>query len=137
MDWQAALRARAIASPALTGLLAAYKGAPTVFWGERPQGSALAAVTLLDLTAEVTQHLKGVEGLQAARVQADVWAESYAAMQRITEALIDALLPPHSGNGVKFTRAMIELGPRDLPERDGEKTIFRKSMDLIVHHLTA
>lgn len=137
MDWQAALRARAIAAPAVTALLATYAGAAAVFWGERPQGSSLPAVTLLDLTPEVTQHLKGVEGLQAARVQADVWAGSYGAMQRITDALIAALLPPHTGNGVKFTRAMIKLGPRDLPERDGDKMIYRKSMDLVVHHATA
>lgn len=127
MDWQGALRAR---------LVGATSVGTKVYWENAPQGTALPYVTLLDVTQLRPQHLKGFD-LEAARVQIDVWAGKYADKQTIMEAALEALVPSHTGNGHQFQRAMIDLGPRDIPERDGETIIYRKSADLIFHHSTA
>jgi hypothetical protein len=50
------------------------------------------------------------------------------------EAVLTALVPGGTFNGNTFQRADIDLGPRDIPERDGDTIIFRKSADLIIHH---
>lgn len=132
MDWQAALRARLIANGTLTTLLGGQK----VYWENAPQGTALPYVTLLDVTELRPQNLKGWD-LEAARVQIDAWAATYASKQAIMEAAIAAIVPANTANSHTFQRAMVDLGPRDIPERDGELIIFRKSADLIFHHNTA
>lgn len=134
MDWKAALRTRLLADGPLGALVSTR-----IDWVERPQGKTLPAVTLQCIGDGHEQHLKGFESLRPARVQYDVWADTYADATALKDALIAAAVPAHTGNGHVFSRAMVELPPRDLPDRitagDGaEKTIFRISMDLIHHH---
>jgi len=123
MDWQGAFLARARLGHAKT------------YWEEAPQGTARPYVTLLDVTQSRPQHLNGYD-LEAARVQIDVWADTYAQKNTIMEAVLAALVPGASNsNGHTFQRAMIELGPRDIGgERDGQTPIRRKSADLLIHH---
>lgn len=123
MDWQAALLLRARAGEAKT------------YWENAPQGTARPYVTLLDVTQLRPQTLNDWD-LEAARVQIDVWANTYSSKQTIIEAVLAALVPGGTFNGHKFQRADIALGPRDLPERDGDTIIYRKSADIIVHHTT-
>lgn len=134
MDWQEALRARLLADGPLTALVSTR-----IDWVERPQGKSLPAVTLQGISDAREQNLKGFEGLQPARVQYDVWGDTYASVRDTVEALIAAAVPSQTGNGHRFTRAMVELPPRDLTERvsagDGlNKTVFRTTFDLIHHH---
>jgi hypothetical protein len=140
MDWQQALRTRLLGDGPLAALVSTR-----IDWNERPQGKVLPALTLQCVGDGREQHFKGFHSLQAARVQYDVWADSYATAAAIRDALIGedvapgAAVPAHTGNGHTFSRAMVELPPRDLTERvtvgDGQsKTIFRISMDLIHHH---
>lgn len=129
MDWQSALRARLVADITLAALVGTR-----VYWAERPQNSLLPAVTLLTISDGREQHLKGIETLQASRVQIDVWAATYASGRAVAEAVLSASIPANLGNGVQFSRAMVDLGPRDLVETTGTQTIFRTSMDLIFHH---
>lgn len=125
MDWQGALLARARAGEAKT------------YWEQAPQGTARPYVTLLDVTQLRPQTLTGWD-LEAARVQIDVWANSYASKQTIMEAVLAALIPGGTGNGHVFQRAEVALGPRDVAgERDGTTPVFRKTADLIIHHKTA
>jgi hypothetical protein len=128
MDWQGALLARLRAAAGVTALV----GAKT-YWENAPQGVARPYVTLLDVTQLRPQTLKGWD-LEAARVQIDVWTDTYASKQAIMEAVLAALVPGGTFNGNTFQRADIDLGPRDIPERDGDTIIFRKSADLIIHH---
>lgn len=121
MDWQGALLVRARTGEAKT------------YWENAPQGTARPYVTLLDVTELRPQTLKDWD-LEAARVQVDVWADSYASKQTITAAVLGAIVPGGTSSGHTFQRADIVLGPRDIPERDGEVIIFRKSTDLIIHH---
>lgn len=128
MDWQAALRARLIAAAPLTALVG-----QRVYWVDRPQGSALPAVTLQTVADARNQHLKGFDSIQPARVQIDIWALNYATARSVAEAVLAAAIPAATQGGVKFARAMVELPPRDLIERTDTQTIFRVSTDLIFH----
>jgi hypothetical protein len=125
MDWQGALLARARA------------GQTKTYWEQAPQGTARPYVTLLDVTSLRPQTLTGWD-LEAARVQIDVWANTYAEKQTIMEAVLAAVIPGGTGNGHIFQRADVALGPRDMAgERDGTTPVFRKSADLILHHKPA
>lgn len=125
MDWQGALLARARAAVAKT------------YWEEAPQGTTRPYVTLLDVTERRPQLLNGWD-LEAARVQIDVWTDTYAEKQTAMEAILAALVPGNTSNGHVFQRADIALGPRDIGgERDGQTPIRRKSADLIIHHTPA
>lgn len=125
MDWRAAFRARA------TGLAGGR-----VFWGDRPQsgsGSALPAVVLSSVSDDRPQTLKDWS-LAPGRVQIDTYAATNKEAWELAESLITTLVPGNSSNGHNFSRADVALGPRDLPERVGNTTIYRVSMDLLVHH---
>lgn len=133
MDWFAALVTRANGNGTLTTLLGGQK----VYPENAPQSGTTPVrrpyITLLDLTAGRPQHLNGYD-LEPSRVQVDVWAETYKQKNAIMEAFLSAVVPGGTFNGHNFQRADIELGPRDIPERDGETIIYRKSADLIIHH---
>lgn len=129
MDWRGALRARLLAD----GPLAALVGT-RVYWIERPQTGPLPAVTLLTISDGHEQTLKELQGYQASRVQIDVWAANQPSAYAVAGAVIDAALPADTGNGQIFSRAMVDLPPRDMAERIGSTTVFRVSMDLIFHH---
>jgi len=128
MDWQGALLARVRGAAGVTALIGAKS-----FWENAPQGTNRPYVTLLDVTELRPQTLTDWD-LEAARVQIDVWADRYDQKQAIMEAVLAALVPGNTSNGHTFQRADIVLGPRDIPERDGEQIIFRKNADLIIHH---
>jgi hypothetical protein len=129
MDWQAALLARVRGAAGVTALISTRS-----YWENAPQGTALPYVTLLDVTQLRPQTLTDWD-LEAARVQIDVWALTYASKQAIMEAVLAALVPGNTSNGHTFQRADIALGPRDIAgERDGETIIYRKTADLIIHH---
>lgn len=128
MDWQAALLARVRAAGPVTALISTRS-----YWENAPQLAVRPYVTLLDVTQLRPQTLSGWD-LEAARVQIDVWADSYLSKQAIMEAVLTALVPGNTSNGHTFQRADVALGPRDIPERDGDTIIYRKSADLIIHH---
>lgn len=130
MDWFAALIARANGD---AGITAAIGTANKVYPENAPQSKPRPYVTLLDVTEQRPQHLDGWD-LEPARVQVDVWANSYASKNAIMEAVLAVLVPGGTSNGHKFQRADVALGPRDIPERDGDTIIYRKSADLIIHH---
>lgn len=122
MDWQAAL------------LIRARTGQSKTYWEQAPQGTTRPYVTLLDVTSLRPQTLKGWD-LEAARVQIDVWADTYALKNSIMEAVLAALVPGATASGHKFQRADVAMGPRDIAgERDGTTPVFRKTADLIIHH---
>ncbi len=134
MDWQQAYRARLLAASPL-----AAQVFERIYWGERPQGSSLPAVTLMLVGDARNQHLKGFDSIQPARVQVDVWGATYAAARGVISLVLDAIVPGARVNGHVFARAVIDIPPRDLIERvstgaNSETRLFRVSMDLIVNH---
>ena len=131
MDWQAALRARLTGASAVTDLVGTR-----IYWVERPQSSALPAITLQTVDDRMPQHMKGFDGLDVARVQVDVWGRTYAEVRPIVRAAIDALAPANTSNGVRFERAFVD-GVRDLGEQTETVFVHRTAVDLIVHHAAA
>lgn len=130
MDWFGALLTRANGAAGITSVLGANK----VFPEQATQGTLRPFVTLLDVTELRPQTLKGWD-LEAARVQIDVWANTYSSKNAIMEAVLAALVPGGTYSGHTFQRADIAMGPRDVAgERDGTTTVFRKTADLIIHH---
>lgn len=132
MTWQGALLARLRAAAGVTALVGAKS-----YWEQAPQGTARPYVTLFDVTALRPQTLKGWD-LEAGRVQIDVWTDAYTLKNTIMDAVLAALVPGGTSNGHVFQRADVALGPRDIAgERDGTTPVFRKTVDLIIHHTTA
>jgi hypothetical protein len=133
MDWQGALRARLTGAPAITALVGT---APArVYWVDRPQASALPAITLQVIDEPREQHMGGFHSLQAVTVQVDAWATSYASARAVKEAVIDTLVPEQTGNGIAFQRAFVRT--RDLGERVETQFIHRSSMDFVFHYSLA
>lgn len=123
MDWRAALLSR------FSGLAGGR-----FYWVERPQGGPLPAGVLVMVSDARDQHLKGFEGMQASRVQIDCYGAKAKEAWDLAEAVIAAVVPAAVTNGHGFSRAMVDLPPRDLTERAADKTVFRVSMDLIFNH---
>jgi hypothetical protein len=131
MDWQGALRARLIAAAPVTALVA-----QRVYWVDRPQASALPAITLQTITEDRPQNMAGFDGLDRSLVQLDVWGNSYAQVQQVKEAALAAVIPANTANGIRFWRAFVD-SIRDLGEQVETQFIHRASIDLIFHHATA
>jgi hypothetical protein len=134
MDWQEAWRARLLAVAPLASLLEGE-----IHWGEAPQGTPYPNLAMLLVADGHEQHLKGFWSIQPARIQIDARGASYLQARAIKSAFLAAALPGGTTNGHTFSRAMVELPPRDIIERvsalEGQsKSIFRVSMDLTVHH---
>jgi len=128
---QGALRARLLAASTVTALVG-----QRVSWLDRPQGSALPSVTLQTISDGRPQHFGGLQDLRPTRVQIDVWAATYASSRAVAEAVIAAILPAETINGVRFSRSFID-SLNDLSERLGETSIYRTSIDVIVWHSLA
>ena len=104
-----------------------------VYWSERPQGSPLPALVLSAVSDDRPQTLKDWD-LAPGRVQLDAYAATQEAAWSLAEAALTTLTPGATSGGHKFFRGDVALGLRDLSERIGNTTIFRVSMDLIIHH---
>lgn len=134
MDWQQALRARALADSPLDALVG-----NEIHWVELPQGVGRPNLLLTTVADTQEQHLKGFTGTQPAQVQFDARADSAKEAWDVMRATIAALTPGQTGNGFKWSRGMVTIAPRDQPDRvaakDGaSKTVFRVSADLTFHH---
>jgi hypothetical protein len=127
MDMETALRTRLIEDPAVAALTAAR-----VSWLERPQGEGFPAITLQMIDDPREQHLRGLESLQTALVQLDVWALTYASANAVKGAAIAALLPAATVGSVRFQRSFVRS--RDLSERTDTKLIFRPSLDFTINY---
>jgi hypothetical protein len=129
MDWQGALLSRVRAASGVTALISTRS-----YWEQAPQGATRPYVTLLDVTELRGQTLSGWD-LEFARVQIDVWADTYTAKNNIMEAVLAAIVPGGTSNSHVFQRADVALGPRDISgETDGTTPIFRKTADLLIAH---
>lgn len=123
MDWRQAFRSR------VTGLAGGR-----VYWVERPQEvKTLPAAVLLVVSDGRPQTLKDFD-LSPKRVQVDTYGANQKEAWDLAEAMLGELIPGETINGHTFFRADVMIGPRDMTERVGNETVFRVSMDLIVHH---
>lgn len=130
MNMEGALRARLIAAAPVAALIA-----QRIYWVERPQATGLPAVTLQIIDDPREQHMKGLHGHQAVLVQVDAWGGTYAQTKALKEAIIAALLPAETSNGIVFGRAFVRS--RDLSETTEAGLIFRASLDFTINHAPA
>jgi hypothetical protein len=122
MDMQGALRARIVGASTTAG--------SRVYWVDRPQAAALPAVTLQTVSDPRPQHLKGFNPLRETRVQIDSWGDTYAAAKTLMEAVLAAVVPENTANGIRFDRALVDNSD-DGGERTETKFIHRQRADLI------
>jgi hypothetical protein len=124
MDLQGALRAR---------LLGATAAGQRVYWVQRPQASALPAITLQTVTGDYPKTYDGLEATRSPRIQMDAWAATYAEARAICAAVIAELATKETSNGIVFDNIQFD-GERDFLETQGTTQIYRTSVDLIVWH---
>ena len=105
-----------------------------VAWGRRPQGSALPAI-VLTIVSEVTDYTyAGATALKTTRVQADIYAASYAAALAVDAALVSAASGFRGVVGAtEFTGIFLESRFDEAVEADSEP-LSRISRDLMVKH---
>lgn len=128
MDFEGALRARITS--------ANTSAASRVTWDERPQATPLPAVTLHDIVDQRPQHLKGFDGLKPRQVQIDCWAATSVARAVLREAVLAAVVPENTSNGIRFDRAIVDA-IRGGGERVETQFVFRASLDLTFWWATA
>lgn len=132
MDMEQALLARCEEDTELRALIARR-----VHWEERPAGQGHPSIVLQVVSAPRDQHMKGFQCLKRTRVQALIFAESYAAKKAVTEALIGCLVPAGTFHGIKFRRAMI-AADADRPAGASETTtVLCRQVDFIIWHSPA
>jgi hypothetical protein len=123
-----ALHTRLLASAGLTALVGSR-----VVWIERPQGSALPAVTLQLISPGREYTYGGASGTSNPRVQADCWGRTYSEAKLVSRALIDTVEQRSTVGGVRFGPSFIDatrdMAPEELP---GGVKVYRVSIDIIV-----
>jgi hypothetical protein len=125
MDMEGALKARIVA----LGTAAATR----VDWVDRPQGTALPAITLQTISGDHPYTHGGLEQTRDPRVQMDVWGRSYGEVKSVMDALIAGLSVSDESNGISFEPARFE-NERDGLERLDTANVYRRGIDLIVWH---
>jgi hypothetical protein len=131
MDFEGALRSRLTGAGAVTSLVA-----QRIYWVDRPQASALPAITLQIISEPREQHMGGFHSRQFVLVQVDGWATSYSQGKALKEAILAALVPEVTINGIKFGTAT-DITIRDLGERLETQFIHRPSIDIRFNYTPA
>lgn len=131
MDFEGALRARLTGAAAVTSVVG-----QRIYWVDRPQASALPAITLQIVDDPREQNMAGFQSRLFCTVQVDVWATSYAQGKSAKEAAIAALTPETTANGIKFGTAT-NIQARDLSERTETQFIYRPSIDFRFNYALA
>lgn len=131
MDMEGALRARLLGATAVTNLVG-----QRVYWEDRPQTAGLPAITLNLIVDDRDQHMGGFQSVKDALVQIDVWATSFASKKAIKEAVIAALAPEQTANGIRFQGAT-QVSARPQNERIETQYIFRDVIEMRLHYSNA
>lgn len=131
MDFEGAVRARLTGAGAVTAIVA-----QRIYWVDRPQLAALPAVTLQIIVENREQDMVGFQSRQFVVVQVDIWAASYAQGKALKEAVIVALTPEVTSDGIKFGTAT-NIQARDLSERTETQFIYRPSLDFRFNYAIA
>ena len=105
-----------------------------IYWLQRPQASALPAVTLTRVSAIHNYHHRGDSGLIESRVQVDCWATTFAGAKGASRAIIAHLTgATFEQDGIRFQGAFVD-GERDTFEGDVNPPLYRASVDFMLWH---
>ena len=131
MDMEGALRARLLAAAPVAAIVG-----QRIYWDERPQASALPAVVLEFVTDLREQTFGGFQSLLSARIQIWAFALSFGDKKRLKEAIIAAIEPQYSGNGIWFDPTTeIFAVPRN--EQTDTQMIYADVIDCQIHYRPA
>lgn len=123
---------------ALTALLASVAGGRR-FWTRAPANYPTATTPLARPYVVMTRaggrrdyHMTGQSDPVMSRVQIDCYGDTYDSVRSVIAAIV-SILSGYSGGDIQ---AIFVEGERDLPAADaGDVSLmFRKSIDIIVHH---
>lgn len=129
---EAAFLAKLLASAGVTALVSAR-----INWLRRPQGESLPAIVLHRIDGAPDYHHAGASGLVVSRVQVDCLGLSYASVKAIARAFEAAVTAQTFTQGaIRFDVIMI-ADERDSTFNEAPETLFRTSLDLLVHHASA
>lgn len=123
-----ALIARLLATTGVTALVSTR-----IYWVERPQAKALPSITLQVISPGRSYTFGGADGTADPRVQVDCWGRSYSEAKAVSRAVIDALEPPASQDGIEFHKGFLDAAS-DEPVEDlpGGGKVYRVSMDFFL-----
>lgn len=104
-----------------------------VYWGIRPQNSALPAIVLTTVSDERSQHMTDFDTYQAKRVQIDCYAATYEQSVDLREALIEGIVPEATQGVTRFLRGFVN----NTMTRGSDTTngyVHRQMLDLSIWH---
>lgn len=115
----------------LTDLLASLAGGKR-FWLRAPQGIKPPYAVMQRITGIRDNHFQGPSGLVESRVQIDLYDKTYDGVAVMARSVVSSL----SGRRIGIIQAIFVDSERDLPAADAGdvKQLFRKSLDIIIHH---
>lgn len=129
MSMETALRSRLLNDATVAGITGTR-----VDWTERPQMTALPAVTLQVISDPRPQTFSGFTGFRETRVQIDCWGLTRGAVVALREAVIAAVAPAGTFYSVNFGRSFFPTGGIDRGENTETGFVHRDSIDALVWH---
>lgn len=123
MSFEIALRSR------LTGTAASTR----VYWGIRPQATALPAILLSTVSGMRDQHYEGVISAQGNRVQIDCLASSKAAAVSLRDAVMAIIKQPAIVGDDEFQAGFVNIF-RDLVEDTASGVVHTEMIDATIWH---
>ncbi|MDP2358017.1 MAG: DUF3168 domain-containing protein [Beijerinckiaceae bacterium] len=105
-----------------------------IHWLQRPQASAVPAVTLTRVSGVHNYHHGGDSGLMESRVQVDAWAKTFAGAKEVSRAIVAHLTgATFEQGGIRFQGAFVD-GERDTFEADVNPPLYRTTVDFMLWH---
>lgn len=105
-----------------------------IVWGDRPAGSGYPAIVLQVISPGRRYDHDGFDGLEAPRVQADIWAEAYADTRSIGDAYILEIERSAIRGGFRFGPGFLDgdegMAAVTIAGRTG--SIYRRSIDMLL-----
>lgn len=110
------------------------------YWGQRPRGGRLSAVTLQEAAEGRVYSHNGAVSLQGPRIQFDIWGATQLDCLRVKRNLVTRLeaLPGTTIGGTKFTGCFLVMSRDWDPERPGEgDPVHRHTIHFTIFHVPA
>lgn len=101
-----------------------------VNWGSHPQGEQLPSMVMRLISDVEGYHMKGADGLSAARVQIDCYATTYGSAKQLANAVRDSL----SGHRGGRFQGIFLVAARDTRETEASDRPFNCSQDFIINY---
>lgn len=129
---EAALIAKLLATAGVTALVSTR-----INWSRRVQGEALPAIVLHRISGTPDVTHAGASGLVVSRVQVDCWGSTYSSAKAVARAVEAAITAQTFTQGaIRFDVILIDA-ERDDTDDEAPETLFRTSLDLMVHSANA